>query len=136
MRRDIFEHYLFPTSLRNVEDIPMFAYVLANYEVAPITETLARIHKHNDSLRHNTSYAKDIALKLVDEVFDVQRLPGQFQQLRKPYTAQRCLSLFRTFYLAGEHKLAKSYYRKAVSLAPASLLKSSYLRKYIKSLFK
>lgn len=136
MRRDIFNNYLYPISLRNVEDISMFAYVLANYDVAPINHVLARIHRHEDSLRHNTDYAKKIGLSMIDEVFSQDRLPGAFQKLRKPYTSQRALSLFRTFYLAGEFQLARSYYHKAVTISPSALLKMSYLKKYLKSIFK
>ena len=136
MRRDVFSRYLYRESFRSVEDLPMFAYILANYEVALVAHNLVRIHKHDDSLRHNTVHAKQIGLALVDEVFDRERMPEEIQSIRKQYASQRALSLFRTFYNAREYGLAKCYYHQAIGLSLSSLFKFSYLRKYIKALFK
>lgn len=136
MRRDIFSHYLYPEVFRCVEDIPMFAYVLANYEVSGIDKSMAKIYKHDDSLRHNTKLANEIGLQLVDEVFSEDRIPQEFQELKTEYSSHRSLSLFRTFFLEGNYDVARAHYKNAIQTYPKSLLNFSYLRKFLKSYLK
>ncbi len=133
MRRDIFSTYLYPEQFRCTEDIPVFAHAISNFKVALISKSLARIHKHDDSLRHNTQLAQEIGLSLVDEIFSKDRIPKECQKLKSEYSSIRSLSLFRTFFLAGDNISARTHYKNAVIAAPLSLLKLSYLRKYLKT---
>ena len=108
--RDCFEHYRYPEHFRNCEDVSVFAHALANYRCSSLNEPLARIYKHSDSLRHNTRHADSIGTALIGEVFDPARIPEELQVLREPYSAQRNLSLFRTYFLAGYYARALSCY--------------------------
>lgn len=133
--RKIFECYRYPENFRASEDISMFAFILANFKVVPINAPLAIINKHNDSLRHNATHAIKAGLSVVDEVFSPQRIPEELQVLKKDYIAQRCLSLFRTLYLAGKITEARAYFHRAIMIKPLIIFNRSYVLKYIRSWF-
>ena len=135
MRRDIFSNYLYPEKLRCTEDIPVFAYAISNFKIAIISRSLARIHKHDDSLRHDTELAQEVGLNLVDEIFSNGRIPNECHKLKSEYSSLRLLSLFRTLALAGKTHLAQENYKKAIRIYPKSILNLSYLRKFLKSYF-
>ncbi|MCL6415594.1 glycosyltransferase [Aestuariirhabdus sp. Z084] len=133
--RAIFDVTRYPEDCRNSEDIPVSAHAVGLFECFSIDKSLAKVHKHDDSLRHNIEYADQVALKIVDYVFNPTIIPDNFMVIQNKYKAQRCLSVFRTFYLSGKYNRAKTYYITAISIDPKMVLKFSYLRKFIKSLF-
>jgi len=133
MRRDIFSRYMYPEAFRCSEDIPIFAYALANYQATTINKSLAKVHKHNDSLRHNTEFNKDTGSHLVEEIFSGNRIPKGCQRFKSTYSGQRSLSLFRTFFLAKEFEMARKHYLDAIKASPKLIFKISYLRKYLKT---
>jgi len=132
IHREVFAHGDYPEAFRSAEDIPVFAQALANYPCTLLEQPLALIHKHDDSLRHQFSHAKAGGLALVDEVFAPQRLDAQFQVLKSEFYVQRCLSLFRSAYLAGDVMAAKSYFTAAVKTDWRVLFKASYARKAVR----
>ncbi len=133
-RRDAFVLGNFPEHMRNTEDIPVFAQLLANGACSLIDQPVALMNRHADSLRHNLQYATSVGLGLVDEVFSSQRMPTQFQDLRKPFLAQRCLSLFRTFYAASDYANAVLFYRQALRADWRVIGRFSYTRKVLRML--
>ncbi|WP_461537947.1 glycosyltransferase family 2 protein [Spongorhabdus nitratireducens] len=135
VHRDVFKQYRYPEHFRNSEDISMFAYILANFHCTALDFPVARIHKHGDSLRHNTQYAESIGTALISEVFDPSRVPEPLQVLREPYSAQRNLSLFRTFFLAGNYARALSCYFTAWQHSDELPRKWSYRKKAIQASF-
>lgn len=132
MHRDVFSRANYPEQFRSAEDIPVFCQVLANYPCTVLAEPLALIHKHDDSLRHQFSHAKAGGLALVDEVFSPQRLRQEFQVLKEEFFIQRCLSLFRSAYLAGDVDAAKEYFCTALRHDWRVLLNVSYARKALR----
>jgi hypothetical protein len=128
-RRDLLLARPYPEQLRKSEDIPVFAFLLISAPTVIIDQPLARINKHSDSLRHSRNNEEAIALSMVEEVFS--RLPAECQILRRQYTAQRYLSLFRNALLSGDHSEARRYYRQALKLHLRQALRWSYLRKAI-----
>ncbi|MDH4563291.1 glycosyltransferase family 2 protein [Pseudomonas sp. BN411] len=132
MHRDVFGPGRYPERFRSVEDIPVFAQVLARFPCSVVQQPLALIHKHSTSLRHNLTYARAVGLSLVDEVFSPARMPSELQRLKTAYKAQRCLSLFRTCLLAGDQERAREYYREALRTDWRVLLKWSYTRKAVR----
>ncbi|SFP75946.1 Glycosyl transferase family 2 [Geopseudomonas sagittaria] len=132
MHREVFARGDYPEAFRSAEDIPVFAQALANYPCTALEQPLALIHKHDDSLRHQFSHAKAGGLALVDEVFSPQRLGREFQGLRDAFYVQRCLSLFRSAWLAGDVDAAKGYFRAALKQDWRVLLKGSYVRKALR----
>lgn len=132
MHRSIFAQATYPETFRNAEDIPVFAQTLGYFPCSVLPHPLALIYKHADSLRHQFHHAKAGGLALVDEVFSARRLTGDFLKLRSEFYVQRCLSLFRTAYLAGEFEIAKSYYRSALKEDWKVLFKFAYSRKMLR----
>nr|WP_285644413.1 glycosyltransferase family 2 protein [Pseudomonas sp. NBRC 100443] len=130
MHRDVFTRGLYPERFRNAEDIPVFAQVLANYPCTTLEQSLAIIHRHDDSLRHQFCYSKEIGIELVEEVF--RRLEGNWQSLSKAYYTQRCLSLFREAYLVDDDASAKHFFLMALKHDWRVILKLSYSRKALR----
>jgi glycosyltransferase involved in cell wall biosynthesis len=133
-RRDLLLRRPYPESLRNGEDIAVFAYLLVSAPVALTQEPLARIFKHSDSLRHQRGDEEGRAQEIVKQVF--LSLPEECQFLRKRYESQRYLSLFRAALLSSNSEGAKYFYRKAFALAPLQAMRWSYLRKAMRLLLR
>lgn len=131
-RRDLLLERPYPEGLRSGEDIPVFAHLLVSAPVAVTDTPLARIYKHADSLRHNRDNEEEYALGMVREVF--ASLPAECQGLRRRYTAQRYLSLFRAAAGTGDRTEARRFYRRALCLSPWQALRWSYLRKGLRLL--
>lgn len=136
MHRDVFAPGNYPEHLRNVEDIPVFAQVLARFPCSVLDQPLALIYKHGDSMRHDLKQSLAAGVGMVDEVFASVRMPNELRDLRQAFLAQRCLSLFRDCYSAGDYANAKAFYAKAVRADLRSLTRWSYTRKAIRLLFK
>lgn len=135
MHRSIFETYRYPEHFRNSEDIPIFAYTLVNFNCTTIQKPLANIYKHNDSLRHNIAYAETIGSQLVEEVFNIKRIPAELQSLKKPFLVQRLLSLSRTCHESHHHEKCSSFFMQAFKLNMSVIFKWSYFKKFIISSF-
>lgn len=129
IHRSVFNRGLYPESFRSGEDVPVFAQALANHVVTVISSPLVTVYKHEDSLRHQFSHAKAGGLALVEEVFSEKRLGKEFQHLKPLYLAQRCLSLFRSAFLAQEYEMAKYFYRLAIQNNRMLLFNFSYTKK-------
>jgi glycosyltransferase involved in cell wall biosynthesis len=136
MHREVFGPGNYPEHLRNVEDIPVFAQVLARFPCTVLDQPLALIYKHGDSMRHDLRQSLAAGVGMVDEVFSPARMPQSLQDLRKAFMAQRCLSLFRDCYSAGDYANARVFYAQAVRTDVRSITRWSYTRKAIRLLFK
>ena len=130
MHRDVFEQGGYPEHFRNSEDLPVFAQALARYPVSSLAEPLLLLYKHGDSLRHHVGHGQAVGTQVVDEVFF--RLPAEMQSLRDDFYAQRCLSLFRSAYLAKDREAAKRYYSAALRHDWLMVFKVSYTRKAVR----
>lgn len=136
IHRSVFDKGLYPEHFRNAEDLPIFAQALGNYECTILKESIALIHKHGDSLRHNVQYDKEVGLALVDEIFNTSRLPANFSVLKNKFVAQRALSLFRGYYAAGLYEDAMIMYKVALKVDVASIFKWSYTKKALRLILK
>lgn len=132
MHREVFNVGRYPEAFRNAEDIPVFAQVLGRFPCSRLEVPMARIHKHGDSLRHNVAYGLQVGERLVGELFDTGRLPDSAQVLRRAFTAQRYLSLFRNAMLSGDKEQAQQLYWQAIRADWRALLRWSYTRKAIR----
>lgn len=129
-RRDLMLQRPYPQHLRSGEDIAVFAYLLISGEVLTTPHPLARIHKHDDSLRHCRHDEEAVALGMIDEVF--AHLPAHCQDLRQRYAAQRYLSVFRAAWREGDYAAAKRFYCQALRLSVWQALNPSYLGKRLR----
>lgn len=136
MHRSVFSKGMYPEKFRNAEDIPVFAQVLANFNCDILPEVVLRINKHADSLRHNTQYGRQVGLNIIEETFHSGRLPDEFGILEKPFYVQRCLSLFRGYYISKDYVSAKEMFILALKADFTVLFKFSYSGKFFRMLFK
>ncbi|VVP90112.1 glycosyltransferase family 2 protein [Pseudomonas fluorescens] len=136
MHRDVFAPGNYPEHLRNVEDIPVFAQVLARFSCSVLDQPLALIYKHADSMRHDLTQSLAAGTEMVNDVFSRERMPEELQDLRQAFLAQRCLSLFRDCYVGGEYKLARKFYHQALHADWRTLTRWSYTRKAARLLFR
>ncbi|KPG83213.1 MULTISPECIES: glycosyltransferase family 2 protein [Pseudomonas] len=137
MHREVFAPGNYPEQLRNVEDLPVFAQVLARFPCSVLQQPLALIYKHADSMRHDLHQSLAAGTEqVVSEVFSSRRMPQEFHDLRQAYLAQRCLSLFRDCYSHREYALAKTFYMQALRADWHILGRWSYLRKALRLLFR
>ncbi|MHC8302096.1 glycosyltransferase family 2 protein [Pseudomonas sp. ZS1P83] len=136
MRRDVFAPGNYPEHLRNVEDIPVFAQVLARFPCSVLDQPLAFIYKHADSMRHDLTQSLAAGTEMVGEVFSYERMPEELHDLRQAFLVQRCLSLFRDCYVGGEYALAKKFYLQALRADWRTLTRWSYTRKAARLLFR
>ncbi len=135
MKRSIFSRYRYREDFFICEDIPMFAFALANFDVAAVYASLARIHHHHNSMRHSTGHIRNIGMLLVEEVFAPERMPQDMQTLKQKYTAKRALSLFKMLYDQKEYKEARKFYRLAFRHDWKQCILPKYTRRLIRSYF-
>lgn len=128
-RRDLLLRGPYPEGLAFGEDIPVFAGALACASIAILSLPVVRINKHPGS-RRRARGTESLARALVDEVF--ARLPSECQSLRRRYTAQVYLSLFRTAWRDNGRPEAACFYARAVRLSPFQALRWRYLRKVLR----
>lgn len=137
MHREVFAPGNYPEHLRNVEDLPVFAQVLARFPCTVVDQPLAFIYKHSDSMRHDLRQSLAAGTEqVVSEVFSTQRMPGDLHDLRQAFMAQRCLSLFRDCYSHGEYGLARKFYFMALRAHWRTFARWSYTRKALRLLFR
>lgn len=134
--RRVFDVIRYPESLRNSEDIPVFAQTLALFDCQSFPDPVLEVFKHDDSLRHNIDLVMQAGTEVANVLFDETLMPPQFLVMRKDFEARNGLSLFRSLYLAGRHAEARVWFHRALRLSPRLLTQWSYLRKYVRSYFK
>lgn len=136
MHRTLFASVRYDRELRHTEDLPVFAHVLANYPVATTPQPIAKIHKHEDSMRHDVSAALAVGMSLESRIFDNNGLPEWAQAMRKSYRVRRLLSLVKICDRAGSYGDVRHLYRQLFREAPLAALRPRYLRRLLKSLIK
>lgn len=128
-RRDLLLRWPYPERLAYGEDIPVFAVTLARASIATLGLPVVRINKHSGS-RRRARGTESLVAALVEEVFT--RLPAECQSLRRRYTAQVYLSLFRSAWRDNGWDEAGRFYARAVRLSPLQALRWRYLRKALR----
>jgi hypothetical protein len=136
MARRIFKRIRYPEHLSNSEDVPVFAQVLGLFDCASFPDPVLEVFKHDDSRRNNTDLILQTGMALLDALFDPILLPDHLLAYRDEFFARHKLSLFRSLYVAGRYREARSYYHQAVSKEPRLLSEISYLSKYLRSFLK
>jgi len=136
MARHLFDRIGYPEHLRNSEDIPVFAQVLGLFDCASFPDPVLEIFKHDDSRRNNTDLIMKTGMALVDALFDPAVLPDHLMMYRDEFFARHRLYMFRSLYVAGRHREARSYYCQAISEKPLLLFELPYLSKYVRSFLK
>ena len=136
IHHSVFKSIKFPEELRSTEDIPFYAQLLASFDTVFIAKPLAKIHKHDDSLRHNYYHAGNVGMTLVNSIFDPLVLQPKLQKFKQRYYVKRCLSLSGLAFRAGQYSHSRKWYLTAVQTDKRALLKLSRLKRFIVSFSK
>ena len=136
IHHSVFNSIKFPEELRSTEDIPFYAQLLASFDTVFIAKPLAKIHKHDDSLRHNYYHGGNVGMALVDSIFDPLVLQPKLQKFKQRYYVKRCLSLSGLAFRAGQYSHSRKWYLTAVQTDKRALLKLSRLKRFIVSFSK
>ncbi len=133
IRGDHARKFAFAVNLNNGEDLVFFSKVFFERKGCFLTKPTAVSFSHSDSLRHNIENLKKQGMGLVEAIFDDPYFEGRLNHIRAAFTANRCFELFRRFRRSGDLKLARRYYRKALSLEPSRIFKIDYLFKFLRT---
>ena len=136
IHHSVFNRIKFPEELRSTEDIPFYAQLLALFDTVFIAKPLAKIHKHDDSLRHNYYHADNVGMALVNSIFEPLTLQPELQKFKQRYYVKRCLSLSGLAFRAGQYRHSRKWYLTAVKTDKRALLKVSRLKVFILSFLK
>lgn len=136
IHHSVFNRIKFPEELRSTEDIPFYAQLLALFDTVFIAKPLAKIHKHDDSLRHNYDHANNVGMALVNSIFEPLTLQPELQKFKQRYYVKRCLSLSGLAFRAGQYRHSRKWYLTAVKTDKRALLKVSRLKVFILSFLK
>ena len=123
----------FPVGLTNGEDLVYFSKIFFRTRGRFLSKPTAVTWTHADSLRHNIKDLKEQRTGLVEAIFDDPYFEGRLDHMRKAFAAHRCFELFRRFYRSGDTRLARNYYKQAISTQPSRLLKIDYLIKFLRT---
>lgn len=136
MRRELAMRLGYPVSIRNNEDVVLFAQMLALGRSRSLPAVLAIKYRRQASLRHDTDALLQSADQVAALLFDPARLPAPFLAERPAFEADRHLLCFRTLTRAGRQREARQHFHRALRLDPGAALRPQSLFKYLRSLWR
>ncbi len=132
--RNLADRIRFNENIRQSEDIPFFALMIASAGSVGTENVLAHIYRHDDSKRYREVSPEENPMEIVREIFDSPMLPPELRCMKGEFIAHLYLSLFRRHYSAGNYKNAVGCYHSAVRNYFMSLLKLKHTGKYLSAL--
>lgn len=136
MRRELAARLGYPPSIRNNEDVVLFAQMLALGRSRSLPAVLATKYRRAASLRHDTDALLQAGDQVAALLFDPARLPAAFLAERPAFEADRHLLSFRMLTRAGRQREARRHFHRALRLDPGAALRPKSLFKYLRSLWR
>lgn len=133
IRRAVLELIRYPDSLYSDTDIVFFGLVAANYRGSSIGRPVARIHAHDNRMRHRTSQVVAEGLAPVDSLFTPGLIPDELMKYRNVYLVRRLLSLARINLAARNYTQCREHLWCAIRLSPRLLLRFKVLKRLVRS---
>ncbi len=133
MRRSLARRLGYPESIRNNEDVVLFAQMLALGRTRALPHVLAVKYRQPASLRHDVDALCRASERVAALLFDPARLPPAFLAARGAFEADRQLACFRALSRAGREREARAHFRAALRLAPSAALRPGTLFRYLRS---
>lgn len=130
-RKQLLVQRPYPESLRQREDIPVFAYLLAHARIVRIDHVMVCVNKHPSSLRHRPVGSGE-PLDFVAEVF--RFLPDSCQSVRRSYAALRCQAAMRQALALRRWDEAGRHLRESLRQDWCRALRPANLRKALRAL--
>lgn len=125
------EKIRFDHTMSDGEDIPFFALLLANYDCHRLNYPLAKIYKHQESLRSRYDHQVDQRDDIVSGIFDSPALPKQLKKYHQSYLIYRLKSAFKKQYRQRNGAQARFFLHQVMRLDLWAALKPSLIFKYI-----
>jgi hypothetical protein len=132
MRSHVAKQFRFPLHLANGEDIAYFTKIFFGRKGSFLSQPVAAVCSHTDSLRHRMDEIGKQGSALVDTIFNDPYYHGVLEYLRNDFTAYRYLEFFRRFYCSGDREAARRCLAKAIGASPRKIFKIDYLIKLIR----
>ena len=136
VKKEILAGIRFPEGIHINEDVVFFGHLLARCKTVAVPQVVVEKIRHADSLRDNMTRIEETGLRSVDYLFDATRLLPEQMKLRSRYQADRCLRLFRSYFLNGDYAKARCYYGQALKSCPGYLFKVGCLLKFLRCIGK
>lgn len=113
IRKIVFEDICYCEDLRQSEDIPVFAFLLATFNCALFLKPVLRNYKHVDSMRNQLNFTPDLAERLTSLLFN-SKIPSNVLDYRRFFLAHQYYQLFKLYYKAGQYQLATNCYVESI----------------------
>jgi len=133
MRRTLALRLGYPESIRNNEDVVLFAQMLALGRTRALPDLLAVKYRQPASLRHDVEALRAASTRVPDLLFDPALLPSALLAERAAFEADRQLACFRALSRAGRERQARAHFHTALRLAPSAALRPGTLFRYLRS---
>lgn len=123
----------FPEAITNGEDIAYLTKLLFRRHALLLAQRAYVVFRHPGSQRSNLALLRAQELALVSAIFDDPAYGGALAPLRTRFTSQRCLSLARRLFRAGDGPAGRAFYLQGLVAWPPALFRLGYLGKYLRS---
>lgn len=136
IRRSAFNNIKYCEDLRQAEDIPVFAQMLANFTCALFLEPFMINMKHEKSLRHQIHFTPEVAQQLTRLLFNSACLSEKYMRYEFGFLAHQYFQLFHSYEKAKKYQLALMCYGKSLRVDPGRIFKLRLHIKYLRCFFK
>ena len=133
MRRELATRLAYPETIRNNEDVVLFAQMLALGHTRSLPDLLAVKYRQPASLRNDVNALCAASEQIAALLFDACRLAPVFLSERAAFAADRQLMCFRMLSRAGRQREARQHFHAAIRLSPQAALQPGLLFKYLRS---
>ena len=133
IRSSLAKKFRFPIHITNGEDIAYFAKILFSAKGCFLPVPVAVITRHSGGQHRDIEKITRQGVDLISTIFDDPYYGGALEYLRRDFSSDRYLSLFRSLYLYGDAQVGIKYYLMALTLKPKKVLKFGYLTKFIRA---
>lgn len=133
IRSSLAKKFRFPIHITNGEDVAYSTKILFSAKGCYLPKPVAVIGRDTGRQHRDIEKILKQGIDLISAIFDDPFYRGALDYLRKDFTSNHYLSLFRSLYLSGNFKLARKYYLLGISVKPGNIVKLRYLTKFIKA---
>jgi glycosyltransferase involved in cell wall biosynthesis len=132
IKQAVFSQLGYAEHVKNGEDIPFMAWLLANYPCKRLTKGLVYSYRHEASLRHQAHLAPESLLQIVDTIFDSPLLPASLTMYKERYRSLRLYELAKVYIKACNPAAAKQALQQAAKSHLYLVTKLAYWKCWMK----
>ncbi|WP_288368452.1 glycosyltransferase family 2 protein [uncultured Alcanivorax sp.] len=133
IRKELFQAIRFPLGVHNGEDAVMYSLLVAIGRVYSVDKIMVFTRRHGESLRGNIDMNIKSGYAAASILFENDLLPASLKKYENPFLAYRFLEMSRLYYHQDMYSEAIKAYLEAIKIYFPSILKVSYMRKFLKA---